>query len=316
MSQATETMLSFERTVPCSLAHRRALGEVFVADTSTDGSEGFLAAIQIPRAHSLYFDRLVDYHDPLSTVEAIRQAMIVVGHRYLNVPQNTPASLQQLDFEVEDLSVFRDTGNAPLEGIVRAHAGMFDSFGDAAGTFFEAQLTIAGSQAMTLRGSGIQFPADTYREIRALQQDNRPGVDAPAEPVQRVAPEQVGRRDPRNVVVGTTERGFSLVIDQRHPSFFDHAYDHVPGPLLIEGYRQAAVVAAARAGFLASPVAAVLGCEATFSGFAELGAPVELTAEPEADPDTDGARVALGVHQFGARIAGCRIELAPYPAGA
>ena len=36
--------LSFERTVPCSLAHRRALGEVFVADTAPAGTDEFIAA--------------------------------------------------------------------------------------------------------------------------------------------------------------------------------------------------------------------------------------------------------------------------------
>ncbi|MFF2549465.1 AfsA-related hotdog domain-containing protein [Nocardia sp. NPDC058058] len=321
MTPTTATGLSFEQTVPCALAHRRALGEVFVADTAPADIDGFLAAIQIPRAHSLYFDRLVDYHDPLSTVEAIRQAMIVVGHRYLNVPAGTPASLQQLEFEVEDLSAYRDAANVPLEGIVRASAGLAGTFGDSAGTFFEAQLSIGGVRALTLRGGGIQFPADTYREIRELQQAGRPMNDESAgAAVEPIAPAAVGRRDPRNVVVGEPIPGdeprIPLIIDQRHPSFFDHPYDHVPGPLLIEGCRQAAIVAAVAAGALDSPIAAVTGCATTFTGFAELGGLIDFTAAAERDPDTGGAVVELDLHQFGARIAQCRIELAPYPATA
>ena len=60
--------LSFEQTVPCRLAHRRCLGEVFVADTATAGPGEYLAAIQIPRAHTLWSDRVADYHDPLAAV--------------------------------------------------------------------------------------------------------------------------------------------------------------------------------------------------------------------------------------------------------
>ncbi|MEV0251809.1 AfsA-related hotdog domain-containing protein [Nocardia sp. NPDC050712] len=315
---STETGLSFERTVPCALAHRRALGEVFVADTAPAEMDGFLAAIQIPRAHSLWFDRLVDYHDPLSTVEAIRQAMIVVGHRYMSVPAGAPASLQQLEFEVEDLSAYRDQANVPLEGIVRARAGLAGTFGDAAGTFFEAVLTIGRVRALTLRGGGIQFPAATYQEIRKLQQAGRPmGDESGNATVEPVDPARVGRRDPRNVVVGAALPGdqprIPLVVDQRHPSFFDHPYDHVPGPLLIEGCRQAAIVAAVEAGALASPIAAVTACATTFTGFAELGSLIEFSATAHSDADTGGAEVELGVHQFGTQIAHCRIELAPYP---
>ena len=315
--------LSFERTVPCSLAHRRALGEVFVADTAPTGMDEFIAAIQIPRAHSVWFDRKADYHDPLSTVEAIRQAMIVVGHRYLNVPFGMPASLQRISFTVEDLSAYSDGANSPLEGIARVRAGRTaDSYGHVAESSFEATLTIDASPALTLRGGGIHFPADAYHQLRTHQQANRlaqgQSHDGAVEPVD---PARVGRRDVRNVVIGaprlasTPDVGplIPLVVDQRHPSFFDHAYDHVPGPLLLEGCRQAAILAAVEAGALTSPVVAVTACAMTFNGFAELGPVIGYSAVASNDPDSGGANVELGVYQFDTRIAQCSIELSPYP---
>jgi hypothetical protein len=310
--------LSFERTVPCSLAHRRALGEVFVADTAPAGMDEFIAAIQIPRAHSLWFDRTADYHDPLSTVEAIRQAMIVVGHRYLNVPSGTPASLQRLGFTVEDLSAYRDSANSPLEGIARVRAWQAaGSYGHVAESSFEATLTIDASLALTLQGGGIHFPAEAYRQLRKHQQAQRRAEDSG--PVQPIDPALVGRRDIRNVVVGASRLGsdvgpmIPLVVDQRHPSFFDHPYDHVPGPLLLEGCRQAAIVAAVEAGALTSPAVTVSACAMTFTGFAELGPVIGYTAVASSDCDSGGAKVELGVYQFDTRIAQCNIELSPYP---
>ena len=78
--------LSFEQTVPRSLVHRVALAEVYVADSLQSGDEEFVLAIQIPRAHCVWFDRRVAYHDPLSMAEAARQGVYVVVHRHIGLP--------------------------------------------------------------------------------------------------------------------------------------------------------------------------------------------------------------------------------------
>ncbi|MEV0432112.1 AfsA-related hotdog domain-containing protein [Nocardia sp. NPDC050413] len=307
--------LGFEQLVPAALAHRRGLAEVYVADTAVVGGSEFLAAVQIPRAHSLWFDRLVAYHDPLCAVEAVRQALLVVGQRHLGVPADAPASLQRMAFMVEDLSAFRDSERYPLEGLVRVRPGALatgrDYYQDVP---FDAIFTVDGALAMTLSGSGITFPRVDYDEFRALQRRNRAQAADPApDPVRPLPPELVGRRDPRNVVLGRTPAPeLVVVVDRSHPSFFDHQYDHVPGPLLLEVFRQAAVLAASEAGLLDSPAAAVLGVEAHFTDFAELDAPITCTTAT-ADTGLDGIGVEVTLHQRGARIAVALVELAPYP---
>ncbi|MEV6560928.1 AfsA-related hotdog domain-containing protein [Nocardia sp. NPDC051756] len=304
--------LTFDQTVPRTLAHRRALGEVYVADTVQVGPDEFLAAIQLPRAHSLWFDRTVDYHDPLSTIEAIRQAMLVVGQRYGQVPADTPLSLQRMAFSVEDLSAFRDDRRAPLEGIVRIHSDQGrpgDYFVD---TAFEATLTIDSALALTVRGSGIVFTRDAYDGMRLVQRAERAtGVTGAGPVVTLVEPVRVGRRDHRNVVLATVphDDGVVLVVDQSHPSFFDHPYDHVPGPLLLEAFRQAAILAGGRPD---TPV--VTAAEIEFTGFAELDAIVECTTEADAESGVGGTEVVVDFHQFGKQVAHGRIELSPYPA--
>ncbi|MFD0363632.1 AfsA-related hotdog domain-containing protein [Nocardia sp. GCM10030253] len=302
--------LSFEQTVPCSLAHRRCLGEVFVADTVASGPGEYLAAIQIPRAHSLWSDHLADYHDPLAAVEAIRQAMTVVGHRYQGLPLGTAFSLQRMTAEVEDRSALRNTGTAPLEGIVRIRSELGSGGGPGylADHSFDGTLTVGVGTALTVRGSGVAFPPETYAEFRAHQRRDRSGPVVDVSAAVPVPPELVGRRDSRNVVVAEVGSVLELVADRRHPSFFDHPYDHVPGPLMLEGFRQAALVAAGAPFALAA-------FEANFTGFAELDGSLTFTCQVEADPDF-GADAELTLSQFGIQIADCRIELTTYPSEA
>ncbi|MFC3961467.1 AfsA-related hotdog domain-containing protein [Nocardia jiangsuensis] len=299
--------LSFEQTVPCSQAHRRCLGEVFVADTAALGGTEFLAAIQIPRAHSLWSDRVAPYHDPLAVIEAIRQAMTVIGHRYLQVPSGSPLSLQRMQADVEDLSALYEQPGTPLEGIVRIHtdrqSGGSGYFTDSS---FTATLTVGAATALSVRGGGVAFPPEAYREFRTHQQQGRPPEGEPAAPVEPAPPGRVGRRDPRNVVIGDlpVDPGDSatmpLIVDQLHPSFFDHPYDHVPGPLMLEGFRQAALA-------IAGPQA-VVALNARFSGFAELHGRLDYLARYDGDAEVD-----IALSQFGTTIAECLVELSPHP---
>jgi hypothetical protein len=306
--------LTFERTVPRGLAHRRAVAEVFVTDTVQAGTDEFLAAIQIPRAHCLWFDRKVSYHDPLSTVEAIRQALTVIGQQYLQLPAATPGSLQSLQFSVEDISAYLDTERSPLEGIVRLrpHISRGDKFFFREASF-DANLTVGSALAMSMRCGVVTFPRGDYEELRRL---GRTGLaaDVPSiyDDIAPVDPAAVGRIDGRNVVVARCHETLVLVVDQRHPSFFDHPYDHVPGPLLLEGCRQAAVLAACGSGAIDSPIVALTGAALNFSGFAELDVPIELAAD--ADEGIFGElEVAIAIRQFDRTIADGRIELSPYP---
>ncbi|GLW11235.1 adhesin [Microtetraspora sp. NBRC 13810] len=305
--------LGFEHTVPRAIAHRQAVGEVFVTD-STPGPDGeYLVAVQLPRAHSLWYDRRSRFHDTFSTAEAARQGSFVVLHRYFDVPVGLPFSLLRWAFRIEDLNAYRDDERTPLQGVLRYRVTDKGRKGAGFGDMtLHGELTIGGSTAMTLTGDVVFFNADDYQVLRTYQQSTKPPADpAPAPP--RLDPLLVGRMDHRNVVIGEAADGFQYVIDTSHPSYFDHAYDHVPGPFIVEGFRQAAIVTATRAGALPSPVAAVTACSTTFAGFGEFGAPLTTSAEVTG---RDGGRVTveLGLHQYGKRLADATVELSPYPA--
>lgn len=322
-SPVPDTGLTFERTVPRATAHRRAVGEVFVTDSARTGDDAFLLAWQIPRAHSLWGDRTGDLHDPFATAEAARQGCFVVLHRHLGIPLDLPFSLQRFEFQVNGgLEPYRDDRRTPLQGLLRYHVGQKEFRGGELGSMrIHGELEIDGVPAMTISGDIVFLSRGDYQALRTFQRSRKPlaGIE-PWKPATPVAAASVGRRDVRNVVVGEPVRPslparalrYPLVIDRGHPSYFDHEYDHVPGPFIVEGFRQAGILAACGSGALVSPAAAMTGLTATFADFGEFEAPLEYSTEVV--PGSEGrANVRVGLHQFGARIAEGLVELTPVP---
>ncbi|WP_405824902.1 hypothetical protein OG241_46925 [Streptomyces sp. NBC_01390] len=317
------TELTFDQTVPRAVAHRRAVGEVFVTDSARVTDDEFLLAWQIPRAHSLWGDRTAPFHDPFSIAEAARQGCFVVVHRHLGIPLDLPFSLQRFEFRVtSDHRPYRDDRRSPLQGLLRYRTGRQELRGGESGTMtIEGELQIDGVPVMTISGDVVFLPRGDYEALRAFQRSRKPLADVPPwQPAAAVDPALVGRRDERNVVVGEPAplphpagpARYPLVIDRGHPSYFDHDYDHVPGPFMVEGFRQAALIEATRSGLLASPAAAMTGLSTTFSDFGEFEAPLAYSAE--ARPGSgDRVTVRVGLHQFGSEIAEGSIEFTPYP---
>lgn len=317
--------LSFEQTVPRGLVHRTALGEVYVADSLQVDDAEFALAIQVPRAHCVWFDRRVPYHDPLSTAEAARQGVYVVVHRHVGVPPGLTFSLQRLALRVEDLDAYRDGGSSPLQGLLTLRLVSQTTHSSLGSMSFEGELSVDGAVAMSLRGDLVFLSPDDYAALRAYQrrrnppETGQPPADGPA-----LDAAASGRLDQRNSVLGEAPADaaaadgttrYPLIVDQHHPSFFDHGYDHVPGPLIVEAYRQAAIVTAHRSGALPSPVAAITGCEAAFTDFAELDSRIECVAAIDGRFDDGRVGVRVGLRQFGKDVSTGHVELRPYPDG-
>jgi hypothetical protein len=304
------TSLSYEQTAPCSLVHRRAVGEVFVTDSAKIGGNSFLAAIQLPRAHSLWGDRVTNRHDPLAVIEAGRQATFLTVHRYLGVPLGLPFILRQVTFRAGNLAAFADNHAEPFEGVIHiALLERSEQQGVLTGLKFRGEMLAGQIPAMSLGGE-IQFlQRRDYESLRAFARkrkklEGRPIPPAPAP----IDPALTGRSNWRNVAIGQGRQAgnqyrYPLIVDKTHPCFFDHPQDHVPGPLIMEAYRQAAIVTAQRVGALPSPAAAVTSGDLTFLEFGEYEEIIECTAEvigPGADGSID---VRVGLQQFGAGIA-------------
>ncbi|MEM7676468.1 MAG: AfsA-related hotdog domain-containing protein [Myxococcota bacterium] len=312
------TTLSFLQTVPCHLTHRRAVGEVFVTDSAQHSEAEFLAAMQLPRAHSLWDDRPFLFHDPLAIVEAGRQVAFLVIHRYLDVPLGLPFVLGHVDFTVHDLSGLTDSQAEPFEAVVRLalthreeREGVLNSLS------FRGGVYVRGSHTMELGGE-LQFvKRNEYRQLRAFARrkkkvDNKAFPPAP-EPID---PQQLGRWNRKNIAIGEGQEHngsfrFPVIVDQTHPSFFDHPQDHLPGPLILEAYRQSAILAACRTGALSSPCAVVTGADLKFTEFGEFEAINECGARVAKTFDDGSVQVDVLIAQLGATIASATFRLTP-----
>ncbi|MFH8589960.1 AfsA-related hotdog domain-containing protein [Streptomyces celluloflavus] len=317
--------LAFEQTVPRSLAHRRQIGEVFVTDSAQVSDDDFHLSFQIPRAHSLWSDQRPGFHDPFASAEAARQSIFVLLHRHLGVPLGLPFSLQRITLRVTDPQAYTHDGISALQGYVHYRVAERRSKGsDVVGMILEGAMEIGGRPAMTLSAVLAFMSQEDYDIFRAFQRAQKPVADARLTPARRLDAGLVGRENPRNVVIGLPgpearrdggpgDGAFRclLAADPHHPAFFDHEYDHVPGPLMVEGMRQAAVAAACRTGAMATPHALTVGCEAAFLDFAEFEADLVHEAEAGA-PGPDGrVPVAVVLRQFGKPIVEGRIDLLP-----
>jgi 2-oxo-3-(phosphooxy)propyl 3-oxoalkanoate synthase len=274
--------LAAERTVPRALVHKHALDQVFIADAAeTDGRHVALA--QLPRANLLFSDTLPSYHDALLIGEAARQGVMVVLHRFLDVPLESQIVIGELAVSLSDLEANR-AGPELSEMTIAVEFGRRRTRRDGMLRSLEgwASCSIDGTVNASFSGSIALLRRSVYRSLRG----NRTATNLHA-PVRerRAEPAAVGRRDPRNVVVGPLralggERyAAAVVADPGHPVFFDHPQDHYPGLLLLEVARQAAVGSAALQLGCAARAIVMRGCSGTFSRFVELDTALEAVAE-------------------------------------
>lgn len=310
--------LRFDRNVSRDLVHRTALAEVLVADTVQVADDEFIIGTQLPRAHTLWSDRQHSHHDPLITVEICRQACLAIPQRYYDVGPDWQFVSKHIDFAVVNLDAFADNEISPPEGILRARfSNKREHHGVLCGLTVGSELTIDGTSASTVDGDLMFFPQAAYEKLRSEQRRCKPLESMPIGKAARpLDPAHIGRVLHRNVTIGESaipgtaagECRYTVIVDQTHPAFFDHPIDHVPGALVIEIYRQAAIAAAT--GGAATPASAVVTrCEVQLSDFAEFEAPVECTATVMGQPVDGRVQIDLGLHQLDTKIGDAHVEL-------
>ncbi|WP_446039822.1 ScbA/BarX family gamma-butyrolactone biosynthesis protein [Streptomyces sp. SID1121] len=288
--------IRFAHTVDRHLVHRAAVAEVFVTDTRQIGESVYLAGAQTPLSHSYFNDHIQRgaLTDVLLVLEACRQAAVCGGHTFLDIAMDTSFLVNEVSVQLRDPEALR-TGSDPGElQILTEYPAVRMKGGRVRQVGVEQELTFNGAAVGV---SSMRVSAMTKHEYGSLRTYQRGGVAPSTREVPRpdrsgiLAPAQVGRTSPGNVVLAEpvfdagrlTAR---LLPDFDNRSLFDHQYDHFPAMTLLEGARQLALLAAFWSGRQLS-VTHVLGMDAAFLRFAELDAPVVLSAEmPGSGEDT------------------------------
>ncbi|MFF9036689.1 AfsA-related hotdog domain-containing protein [Streptomyces sp. NPDC014892] len=311
--------ITFARTVDRRLVHRTAVAEVFVTDARQVGDSVYLAGAQTPLSHSYYNDHVQSpaVTDVLLVLEACRQAAVCAAHTFLDIPMDTAFLVNEVSVRLDDAEALR-TGDDPGELRLLTEYPTVRMKADRARKVGVAQeLTFNGRPVGV---SGMQVSAMTKAEYAALREYQRGGVAPSTREVPRpdrttlLAPEQVGRTTRSNVVLASPAFADGRLTAQLAPDFdnrslFDHEYDHYPAMTLLEGARQLGLLSAYWGGRQLHRTH-VLGVSAAFLRFAELDAPVVVSAlMPTGDDDP----VDVSFEQSGRTVATASVWLHEEP---
>ncbi|MFE1444573.1 ScbA/BarX family gamma-butyrolactone biosynthesis protein [Streptomyces sp. NPDC058739] len=292
---------SLTTTVPKEFVHRASVAEVMLTDWARLDEQHFTVTAQWPRLHC-FFATLDGYHDPLLVAETIRQAGLLLAHAEFDVPLDHKFLMWDLsvDIDAEQLLI----GGAPASVVIDITCSDIKWRGrNISGLHFDAVIRRDGQQVATAGATFTCLSPAVYRRLRTPRIGE--GV-APIPLTSPIAPQDVARLSPTDVVLSPLpgQDSWQLRVDTRHPVLFDHPVDHVPGMVLLEAARQAAIAYLDRD---CLPV----GITSEFTRYAELDEPclVEVCSLPRDEQGRE--RVLVTGRQEGEVVFSSTLTAAP-----
>ncbi|MFZ3560632.1 MULTISPECIES: ScbA/BarX family gamma-butyrolactone biosynthesis protein [unclassified Streptomyces] len=278
-------------TVPKELVHRASVAEVLLTGWDRIDDTHFAVSGQWPRGHS-FFSPVQDRHDPLIVAETFRQAAILLAHTEFGVELDQHFLMWDMNIDVRPEGLGIGSAPATVRLDVTCHDVTWRR-GTLAGVRYEATFLRDGHPVATASGSCTCTSPAVYRRLRGGRLEE-PGTPLPLSAP--MAPQNVGRTSPMDVVLSPTERSgrWLLRSDTRHPVLFDHQGDHVPGMVLLEAARQAMVATLGQGASLRS-------LTSRFLRYVELDAPCVIEAAPLPD-GAAGPQVLVEAHQNGESV--------------
>ncbi|MDW4906308.1 ScbA/BarX family gamma-butyrolactone biosynthesis protein [Streptomyces sp. ADMS] len=261
--------------VPRQLVHRAAIAETFPTGWSRTGTDRFSVSAQWPRVHCLHVSPDRTTYDPLLVVETVRQAGTLLNHTEYEVPLDHQFVLQE--FRITTFPEHLGVGPVPAEPVVDITFADIRHRGKRlVSARYEADVRLDGE---LVAHADVAFTCTSGAVFSRLR-GGRSAATVTALPVPPGLPAtEVGRDAAADVVLALPRQAdghWQLRVDTGHAVFFDHPLDHIPGMLLLESARQAALARTGTGGGLI-PVA----FDTTFHQFAELDVPtwIESTCE-------------------------------------
>ncbi|WP_329391748.1 gamma-butyrolactone biosynthesis enzyme (plasmid) [Streptomyces sp. NBC_01351] len=293
------------------LVHKREAAEVLLTGWYRCGPDAFTVTAHWPASHRFYESRCGTF-DPMLFAETVRQSSLLISHAAYEVPLGHQLIWEEFSYAVDPSAMRADRGPAVVElrlacsDIVRRSARM-------AAVTMDLVALSDGVEIGTARLSFTSNPPAVYKRLRSGRADPvaamaAAGPAAPAIPPAAVARERrrdvvLSDADPDGVSDGGPRARWLLRTDTSHPVLFDHVVDHVPGMLLLEAARQAAL---ARTSLTRAIPAR---CDSTFFQYVEFDAPCRIVAEPTLPDERGRPRVEVVALQAGAVAFSCVVTL-------
>jgi 3-hydroxymyristoyl/3-hydroxydecanoyl-(acyl carrier protein) dehydratase len=292
--------LSVEQTVRRSLVHKRSLENVLLTEVRACGDDRFLCAGRVPTAHRFFNDAgRTPHRDILFYTELGRQASLAISHASLNVSAEDMFVFEGSQAAVTDAAWKTPCHSAPDLVVVEVRIReMTRRRNDALSRVVaDHRMWIGEAQVFQGTGAWTMQPAALFHRLRRMSPTRTAGARsdgsqfAVTHTADRGRPEDAGNvviSRPESIDNGTAYTS-SLVVDYRHPYFFDHPCDHIPGMLLLEGCAQVALAAFSESTSIPPGTFGVGAYDVNFAQFVECGVPTALTARVHAaGPDAGG----------------------------
>ncbi|MCX4591814.1 ScbA/BarX family gamma-butyrolactone biosynthesis protein [Streptomyces sp. NBC_01549] len=273
------------------MVHRSDPSDIFPTGWSRCGDNNFCVSAQWPGPHRFFAVASGLDQDPLLIAETMRQTTMMLAHAEFGVPVDDHFVMWDLEYSAVVPGFGLDTASGKVlidvtySDVRRRGRGI-------AGMRVALRFYRDGALLATSSGRVSCTSARAYRRIR---RDRLDVVGRPIRLLPGLAPSMVGRTADADVVLAPTPQPqlWRLRLDTTNPTLFRRPNDHVPGIVLLEAARQAAVAAAPGQGFL--PTSA----EIAFHRYVELDCPCWIEAELAPSADGCGTTVRVRGQQDG-----------------
>lgn len=293
--------LSFEQTIPRYLVHRAAVSEVFVTDMNVVAEGRYQVGAQWPRRHNFFGPRTKQSHDPMLYLETCRQAVLLVAHRAYGVPLNSNFVSRAKNFSIEAAGLA--TEGRPVDIVLDIATSNVRQRGQGVGGMrFDFDCYRDGSHIGSASEGWRCVSPSVYRRIRG---DHFAATPFQATTLPTVDPALVGRDRAEDVLLAETSlhNVWSLQFDPDHPVLFDHPVDHVPGMVMIEGARQAALL------MVGEPRALPVRADFDFDTYVEFDEPCLVIADEDQDAPEGTRVINVTFQQDGTTVASGSLEM-------
>jgi hypothetical protein len=275
---------------PQHLVHKPESPEAFLLGAGAPVRQSFTYATELPDGHPLFSDTASPFHDLLFPVEALRHAALFAARQYFRVPPQRITAVSASGTEITDVAPWRRSEGPARIALELALTPVNVITGVPRGLECEAVVSIGGRRCGTAGAEFVFLTPGVHRGHREAgrrqsEQSLRAGHGQLA--MSGVpAPERVGRRSARNVLVGLPVEGederlvFPVDVDAAGDVLGDEA-DEVPAALFLEASRQAALMAAAELHGFVTSHALLTRWHGAFRGFAEPALPLRCAVQAE-----------------------------------
>jgi hypothetical protein len=274
--------LRYDRTVPYGFVHKTGTTEVLVTDHARVDAQTVVMAGEIPVAHRYFSDLPPSKRlDLVPVLELCRQGCYVLGHGYYGAPDGARFILRELSGRLRP--------DAPAVSKVRVEvtvARAFQRDGRTTGLALDYKVTtVDGEELATAKSSLSWMNEPTWTGIRTegrTQHGLGATIGAPDRTGAFPAPRAVGRTAETNVLLADPvfDQGVMtarLAPDPGNQAMFEHPQDHIPGMVLIEAARQAALWTLSRHLGVPASRLIVTGMDSDFRLIGELDLATECT---------------------------------------